>query len=173
MSKVAPAPASTASPLRNLEYYKSVVDKIASGDTGVKVPGEFKRTFKHRCFCVGCCSVTCCAPCLVWSALLRVLCLPLDCVSGHPCGGNRCTKFSDDSLASMCAAVNEKHESPWILQRSHARDLLAHAAAAVKKLGRSDTARAYRITDVVSRALDMDLTPASVLYAADKLRGKA
>lgn len=41
--------------------------------------------------------VICCFPCITWSFVIRVICLPYDCLVGHPCGGNGCTKLCDEA----------------------------------------------------------------------------
>jgi len=41
------------------------------------------------------CGCLCCFPCITWSVVMRFLCLPCDCIAGHPCGGNACTKLCD------------------------------------------------------------------------------
>lgn len=32
----------------------------------------------------------------VWGTVCRVVCCPCDCAAGHMCGGNGCTKYTDD-----------------------------------------------------------------------------
>ena len=46
---------------------------------------------ERSCLCLACC------PCVGWSVLFRFLCLPCDCMFGHPCGGNGCTNMCDES----------------------------------------------------------------------------
>ena len=64
-----------------------VTEVIATREETCKKYGIGERT----CLCVTCC------PCFAWSVLFRCLCLPCDCMCGHPCGGNGCTRMCDDS----------------------------------------------------------------------------
>ena len=152
-----------------LKFYKNVVDMIAAGNP-VEIPGEYKHSCKARCFGTTCCCLTCCSPCLIWSTVFRVLCLPVDCMMGRPCGGNNCTKTSDIALSAVCAGWHERNKSPALWQTPHIMKLVAHAAYYVRWLLEHDLhVRAYKIVDVMAEALSLKgLTPKDLLELDEK-----
>ena len=104
------------------------------------------------------CMTVLCIPCGLWSALTRVICCPVQCVTAKHVNGNPiralftnsgCTSCSDECIGKSCAGINKKNVIYTCTEKSK---ILKYAADKLSD-SRTSIQGQYAVVDVVSPLL--------------------
>ncbi len=90
-----------------IEAMKHIIESI-------KQNGPYQLHVATRIFAWITFPVCCCAPCVVWSCMWRMIACPCQCMckgAGHACSNNGCTEPTDYCLSSCIHSIEEHHET--------------------------------------------------------------